>query len=148
MNWRVLGFVAAVELLTSLSLYALALTDGVRVWYPSGWAYVGEHGLVWVATFAVLFWTMHRSLRVRSDASTILAGAAAELIATTYVWWVIPSSGEVSRVLYTGRFADYLTTRIESWCVLATLAAIFYLVLYFSCWRSERQKTSSRNIKA
>jgi len=115
-NWRVFWFVAAVELLTSLSLYALAPTDGVRVWYPSGWAYVGEHGLVWVSTFAILFWMMHRSLRVRSDALTVLAGVAAELIATTYVWCVIPSSGEVSRVWYTGKFVDYLTTRIESWC--------------------------------
>ena len=125
MNWRVLGFVAAVELLTTLSLYALAPTDGVRVWYPIGWAYVGEHGLVWVATFAVLFCTMHRSLRVRSDVWTSLAAAAAELIATTYVWWVIPSSGEVSRVWYTGRFADYLTTGLSHGVLLATLAATF-----------------------
>lgn len=144
MNWRVLRFVAAVELLTSLVLYALAPTDGVRVWYPSGWAYAGEHGLVWVAAFAALFWTMRGSLRVRSDALTVLAAIAAELIATAYVWFVMPSSGEVSRAWYTGRFADYFTTRIATWCVLATLATILYLVLYFRRWR--REQPSSRNI--
>ena len=148
MNWRALGFVATVELLISLSLYALAPTDGVRVWYPSGWAYVGEHGLVWLATFAIVFWTMRKSLGMRSDALTILAGAAAELIATTYVWFGIPSSGEVSRAWYTSRFVDYFIARIESWCVLAIIATFFYLLLYLRCWRSERQAASSGNIKA
>lgn len=148
MNWRALGFVAAVELLTSLSLYALAPTDGVRVWYPSGWAYIGEHGLVWLATFAIVFWTMRKSLGMRSDALTIVAGAAAELIATTYVWFGIPSSGEVSRAWYTGRFTDYFITRIESWCVLAIAATFFYLVLYFRWGRPERPTASSGNVKA
>jgi len=145
-NWRVLRFVAAVELLTSLILYALAPTDGVRVWYPSGWACVGEHGLVWVAAFAVLFWAMLGLLRGRSDASTILAGVAAELVATAYVWFGIPSSGEVSRAWYTGRFADYFITRTTIWCVLATIAAILYLILHFCRWRFEQPPSSSSSV--
>jgi hypothetical protein len=43
MNRHVLKFAVAVELMTSFWLYARAPTDGIRVWYPSGWAYVGEH---------------------------------------------------------------------------------------------------------
>jgi hypothetical protein len=129
-SWRIWRFVAAVELLTSLVLYALAPTDGIRVWYPSSWAYVGEHGLVWVAAFVALLWTMRTMLSVRTDALTVSVGIAAEVIATVYVWFVIPASGEVSRAWYTGRFADYFITRIETWCVLAILATSLYLILY------------------
>jgi hypothetical protein len=49
MNRRVLPFGIAVELLTSLLLWGRAPTDSVRVWYPSVWAYMGEHLLPWGA---------------------------------------------------------------------------------------------------
>jgi hypothetical protein len=71
---------------------------------------------------------------LRSGALTVLAGIAAEFIATFYVWFVIPSSGEVSRAWYTGKFADYFTTRITIWGALATVAAILYLILHFRRW--------------
>jgi hypothetical protein len=142
-NCRVLCFVVATELLTSLVLYALSPTDAVRVWYPSGWAYVGEHALVWVAVFAAVFWTIRRSFKsLRSNALIVLVGITAELIATVYVWFVIPSSGGVSRAWYTDRFTDYFKTRITIWCVLATLAAILYLILHFSRWRFEQRPSS------
>jgi hypothetical protein len=139
MNKRVLKFAVAVELMTSFWLYSRAPTDGVRVWYPSVWAYMGEHGLVWATVFAVLIYFGLRAFkeRVRSDILTTLAAIVAEPVSTGYVWFVIPLEGDTSRAWYTGRFIDYFKARSTAWCVLAVFAAIFYLYFYFRRWRTE-----------
>jgi hypothetical protein len=117
MNRRVLPFGIAVELLTSLLLWGLAPTDGVRVWYPSVWAYMGEHGLVWGVLISILF-------------VTLLACFVSELVATLYVWFLIPLEGGTSRAWYTGRFADNFRMRLATWCVLAASASLTYWLRY------------------
>jgi hypothetical protein len=143
MDKRVLKFGAAVEAMTSLLLYGLAPTDGVRVWYPSAWAYIGEHGLVWVIALAVAFLVATGLFKdkVRSDMLTGLTCIVAELLSTAYVWFVIPAnSGGVSRAWYTGRFIDYFGTRSTVWCVVAALAVPFYLYPSFRRWRAEQKR--------
>src|SRR5882762_928529 len=142
MNRRVLKFAVAVELMTSYCLYSGAPTDGVRVWYPSVWAYVGEHGLVWATVLAALFyvgvWAFKE--KMRSDMLTALAAIVAELVSTGYVWFVIPIEGDTSRAWYTGRFIDYFKARSITWCVLAVFAATFYLYIHFRRGRTEEVK--------
>jgi hypothetical protein len=128
MNRRVLALGISVELLTSLWLFTIAPTDGVRVWYPSVWAYMGEHGLVWGILIAVLF-TVFRK-KHPSEVLTASACLASELASTLYVWFVILSDGDVSRAWYTGRFSDYFRTRLITWCVLAASASAVYWIRY------------------
>jgi hypothetical protein len=128
MNRRVVAFGISVELLSSFLLYGRAPTDGVRVWYPSSWAYMGEHGLVWGILIAFLFAALRN--RTVGEALTALACLVSELIATLYVWFVIPSEGEISRAWYTGKFNDYFTARLTAWCVLAAFASFVYWTLY------------------
>lgn len=139
MNRRVLTFAVAVELMTSLLLYARAPTDGVRVWYPSGWAYVGEHGLVWAIAFAGLSYLTVWAFRgkVRSDVLTVLSAIVAEPVSTVYVWFVIPVEGDTSRAWYSGKFIDYFRARAIAWCVLAIFAGAFYLYFHLRRWRVE-----------
>jgi hypothetical protein len=142
MDKRVLKFAAAIEAMTSFGLYALAPTDSVRVWYPSVWAYVGEHGLVWVIAFAGVFFVATGVFKnpVRPDVLTLLTCIVAELVSTAYVWFVIPAnSGGDSRAWCTSRFIDYLGTRSTVWCVIAILAVPFYLYPYFRRWRSQQK---------
>ena len=106
----------------------LAPTDSIRVWYPSLWAYVGEHGLVWGVFITVLF-LIYRNKPV-TEAFTVLICLIAELASTLEVWFVIPGEGAVSRAWYTGRFSDYLTARLTTWCVLALSAWIMYWFRY------------------
>lgn len=127
MNRRVMAFGISVELLSSFLLYGRAPTDGVRVWYPSVWAYMGEHGLVWGILVGVLFAALRN--RTIGEAFTALARLVSELVATLYVWFVIPREGEISRA-WIGKFSDYFTTRLTAWCVLAALASLVYWTLY------------------
>ena len=78
-------------------LYARAPTDGIRVWYQSAWAYVGEHGLVWAIAFAALFYFSIGVVKgkVRSDVLTALAATAAEAVSTVYVWFVTLSKARL-----------------------------------------------------
>jgi hypothetical protein len=128
MNRRVLAFGISVELLTSFWLYTTAPTDGVRVWYPSLWAYVGEHALVWGILIAVLFALFRK--KSSSEVLTASACVVSELVSTLYVWFVIPSEGDVSRAWYTGRFSDYFRMRLTTWCVLAASASTVYWFRY------------------
>jgi hypothetical protein len=128
MNRRVLPFGIAVELLTSLLLWGLAPTDGVRVWYPSVWAYMGEHGLVWGVLISILFVILRK--QTINEALTLLACFVSELVATLYVWFLIPLEGGTSRAWYTGRFADYFRMRLATWCVLAASASLTYWLRY------------------
>jgi hypothetical protein len=127
-NRRVIMFGITVELFSSFLLYGRAPTDGVRAWYPSVWAYMGEHGLVWGILIAVLFAVLHNASV--GEALTALACLVSELFATLYVWFVIPSEGEVSRAWYTGRFSDYFRARLTAWCVLAACASLIYWIRY------------------
>jgi len=128
MNRRVIVFGISVELLTSFLLNRLAPTDGVRVWYPSVWAYMGEHALIWGILIALLFAALRS--RPGSEALTALVCLVSELVATLYVWFVIPGEGEVSRAWYTGKFSDYFATRLTVWCVLAASASLIYWIRY------------------
>jgi len=144
-----LKFAVAIEVMTSFWLYALAPTDGVRVSYPSVWAYIGEHGLVWVIAFAVTFFvaTVAFKDKVRSDVLTGLTCIAAELLSTAYVWFVIPANRDgVSKAWYTGRFIDYFEARSTVWCVFAVLAVPFYLYPFFRRWRAEQDRQRSHAI--
>jgi hypothetical protein len=124
MNRRVLALGAFVELLTSFWLYGRAPTDGIRVWYPSAWAYMGEHALVWGVLISFLFAILRK--KSINEALTLLACFLSELAATLYVWFVIPSEGGISRAWYTGRFSDYFIARLTTWCVLAACASLVY----------------------
>jgi hypothetical protein len=126
MSRRVILFGIAVELLSSFLLYVRAPTDGVRVWYPSIWAYMGEHGLVW--GFVIAFLLVALRNRDVGEAPTALACFASEVVATLYVWFVIPREGEVSRAWYIGRFSDYFKARLVAWCILALCAAAIYTI--------------------
>lgn len=128
MSRRVILFGIAVELLSSFLLYGRAPTDGVRVWYPSIWAYMGEHGLVWGFVMAFLLVAL-RNKNV-GEAPTALACFVSEVAATLYVWFVIPGEGEVSKAWYTGRFSDYLKARMAAWCILALCASFAYAIRY------------------
>lgn len=128
MNRKVILFGAAVELLGSFLLYGRAPTDGIRVWYPSVWAYMGEHGLIWGILIALLVLSLRNS--TVGEMLTAFACLVSELLATLYVWFAIPREGETSRAWYTDKFSDYFTARLTAWCVLAAFAAVVYWALY------------------
>ncbi len=128
MNRHVIMFGITVELLISFLLYGLAPTDGLRVWYPSVWAYMGEHALIWGILVAFLFVVL-RNTHV-GEALTALTCLVAELFATLFIWFVIPREGETSRAWYTGRFTDYFKARLITWCVLAVFASLIYWIRY------------------
>jgi hypothetical protein len=146
MNWLVLRFAVAVELLTSFLLYELASTDGVRVWYPSGWAYVGDHGLLWALAFVAVSSVLLGTLKTkwRSDIMTALAAIIAEPISTAYVWFVIPvNSGDISRAWSPRTFRDYLEARVSIWSMLVALAVTYYLYLRSRHGRTQGDSSAS-----
>jgi len=65
-----------------------------------------------------------------SEALTAVAWVVSESIATLYVWFVIPSEGDVSRAWYTGRFSDYFKARLIAWSVVAAAASFIYWIRY------------------
>jgi hypothetical protein len=89
---------------------------------------MGEHGLVWGILIAFLFAALRN--RTVGEAFTALACLVSELVATLYVWFVIPSEGEISRAWYTGKFSDYFKARVTAWCVLAAFASLVYWTLH------------------
>jgi hypothetical protein len=140
MQGRIVVFGISVELLTSFLLYGLAPTDGVRVWYPSVWAYMGEHCLVWGVLIA-LFFTILQSHHV-GEALTAGACLVSEFAATLFVWFVIPAgSGGVSKAWDTGRFGDYFVLRSSIWCVLAASAS----VIYWACYKRAKKESLVRD---
>jgi len=132
MNGRVLVFGTSIELLTSLWLYGRAPTDGVRAWYPSAWAYMGEHGLVWGIIVAILFAIFTK--RTINEPLTALICLVTELASTLYVWFVIPWRVRYPERGTQGRFRGLFRYKIDDMerpsgrgltCLLASIQARF-----------------------
>jgi hypothetical protein len=100
---------------------------------------MGEHGLIWATAFVILISFVVATFRdrVRSEVLTALTSAVAELVSTIYVWFAIPTAGDVSRAWYTGKFSDYFIERSTTWCVLAGLASLVYWIKYRRSVRRE-----------
>lgn len=118
------------NLAASAVLWQLSPTDSVRVWYPSLFAYVGEHFTLWV--IFVLVASSLKTLRnviIRSDSElssaglTVVVVVGADILASIFL-------RVVSKSVWIDPLASYLRFRVPVFCVLFLTSACIWLFVY------------------
>lgn len=141
---------AAVDVISSLVVWALSPSDSVRVWYPTPLSYVGEH-LVAATTTVLLVWLVlfftSRPVRVADGLGyslTLLpalrfgfACVMVDVLAGVELAFLQSRDGGVIRLWHTQKLSDYLFVRESVYVALEVVLLTLAMVWIFY---SKRQK--------